>query len=520
MEARFLKQNFIKKCVLLLFVLTPLWSAFLFCLKDGKGISDIYIPLGGWSDEIAYYKQIQGILSHGMPRGYFGYNQSRALYGSMGVWGLIPLIPYVIFGWIFGWDYGSPLYANVLFCVLALLALCKLLHLSGKEMGALAVFWVTNQFLNRYVLSGVVEASVIMQLTVIMACGEYLLSEKIRGQQNRSFSPGKDHFVMILCTAMICILSLARPYFAVFFLIPLWKSLLDRKKGWVVALPVLAMGVMVLFFLNNHYFCSVYFTNIFSFEKLRTAGVAGFFVRIFDSTVEIMRLIWYALRYKGSGVGWYYLLWVIEIAVMIIVCVGCLCHHRRQPRMFIVALTGNALILLSIIELYDLGVGARHILSLVIVNAVLVIVEFHFFIGPVLALVCVFSLVQTQGGDALPYKNDAYVEYMDALEEKFSEVVTITDEISYDNVVAMPTADTSARDPEQGISTYYGILFAMPAGVGISIDFQDFYENPENIKAGYILVHPDGMIRVILEGAGMDCIFENDELALYARKIP
>lgn len=517
MDEHFSKKIFLKKVIMLLFILTPLWSAFLFCLKDGRGISDIYIPLGGWSDEITYYKQIQGILSHGMPRGYFGYNQSRALYGSMGVWGLIPLIPYVIFGWVFGWDYSSPLYANIFFCVLALFALCKLLHLSEKAMGALSAFWVTNQFLNRYVLSGVVEASVIMQLTVIIACGEYLLSEKIREQRNRSFSPGKDCFAMVLCTAMTCMLSLARPYFAVFFLIPLWKSVLDRKKGWIAVLPILALSIMVLFFLNNYFFCSTYFTNIFSFEKLRTAGVAGFFMSIFNGIVEIARLIWYAVRYKGSGAGWYYLIWAIEIAVMVIACVCHLCRHKKQPRMFIVALIGNVLILLSIIELYDLVVGARHLLSLIVVNAVL-LVGFHFSIGAVLALVCFFSLVQTQGAEGLPYKNDAYVEYMEALEEKFLEVVTITDEISYDNVVAMPTADTSVQNPGQGVCTYYGILFAMPSGVGISLDFQDFYNDPENIKAGYILVHPEGTIREILERVGMDCIFENDELALYARK--
>lgn len=56
----------------------------------------------------------------------------------------------------------------------------------------------------------------------------------------------------------------------------------------------------------------------------------------------------------------------------------------------------------------------------------------------------------------------------------------------------------------------------MPSGVGISLDFQDYYENPQNIKAGYILVHPDGEIRKVLEAADMECVFENDEMALYA----
>lgn len=82
----------------ILFIITPFLSVALFCLKDGKMFWDVYLPLGGWSDEITYYKQIEGILSYGMPRGYFGYNQSRALYGTLGVWGLQPLLPYCLWG--------------------------------------------------------------------------------------------------------------------------------------------------------------------------------------------------------------------------------------------------------------------------------------------------------------------------------------------------------------------------------------------------------------------------------------
>lgn len=402
--------------------------------------------------------------------------------------------------------------------MLALFVLYGFLHLTEKEMGVLSLFWITNQFLNRYVLSGVVEASVIMQLTFVTACGEYLLSNRIRGRQDRVFSYSKDRLVLIFCTVMICLLTLARPYFAVLFLIPLWKSAQDKRKIWIMVLPMLAIGVMGLFFLNNHYFCSTYFSNVLSFEKIRQAGILGFFAKLLEGFVEILRMVWYAIRYKGSGVGWYYLLLGIELLAMAFVCVKDVHYSKKlPPPMFIITLTGNILILVSIIEMYDLGVGARHILALVVVNAVMLILEAHVSMGLVLALICVLSIVQTQGADALPYKNSGYVEYMNILEKEFSEVVNVTEDISYDNVVAMPTEDINAQDPSQSVSTYYGFLFAMPAGTGISLDFQDFYDEPENIKAGYILVHPSGRIRQTLEDIGMTCVFENNEMALYAR---
>lgn len=517
MNRFFSKQQLKETAIFLFFILTPLFSAILFCLKDGQSINDIYIPLGGWSDEITYYKQIEGILSHGMPKGFFGYNQSRALYGPLSVWGIIPLIPYIIWGFIFGWNYVSPIYANIFFGILAMTGIYFILRPRKKTMAALSLFWFCNQFLNRYVLSGVIEASVMMQLVFVIACGEYLLSDRIRSRKNRNFTPHRDNVVMILCTALISFMTLARPYFAVLYLIPLWKGLQDKKKALVISLPLVALATIALFFVNNHYFCSTYFSNVLSLEHLGSNGIGGIFSLIFQSFVEIIKLIWYAIRYKGSGVGWYYLLLGTELLVMLITCIYRTLKKRPVPPLYVATLIGNVLILLSIIILYDLGVGARHILALIVANMILLLIEGNGYFGILLSGICLFSLYQTWGADALPYRTDAYVEYMTELENDFADVITVTNKLSYDNVVAMPTADHSAQNPDSGVCTYYGILFAMPSGVGISLDFEDFYENPDNLKAGYILVHRDGQIRHTLEKIGMKCVYEKEELMLYKR---
>lgn len=169
------EKQYADRLFLIFFLLTPLIAAALFCLRDGKTILDLYLPLGGWSDEITYYKQIEGILSHGMPKGYFGYNQSRAMIGPLGVWGIVPLIPYVIWGFFFGWNYLSPIYANLFWCTLSLLCVCLILRPRKRWMAMLSLFWIANPFLNRYIVSGVVEASVTAQLLIVTACGIRLL---------------------------------------------------------------------------------------------------------------------------------------------------------------------------------------------------------------------------------------------------------------------------------------------------------------------------------------------------------
>ncbi len=516
MKKKITATTFAKLITISFFVSIPLIAAALFCLKDGKAINDVYIPLGGWSDEITYYKQIEGILSYGLPRGYFGYNQSKALYGPFGVWGIIPLIPYVIWGFLFGWNYTSPIYANIFFCMLALFILYLLIHPKKNWMIIFSIFWICNQFLNRYLLSGVIEASIIAQLLTVTALGTYLLSDVIR-HESRQAHPLSDGTALVLCTLLICFMSLERPYFEVLFLIPLWKAIKDRRKTWIALLPIIAIVTLALFFLNNHYFCSTYFTNIFSAQSILDGGFSGIIYRIFSNMIEIARLIWYAVRYKGMGVGWYYLLLFLELFSMIVVCVYRLLTHRKLPPMYLITLIGNVLILLSLIIMYDLGVGARHILALIVANSITLIIETRLPVNALLALVCCFSIIQTGSADAIPYRNDDYANYMIQLKEEFSKVVSVSDDISYDNVVAMPTADSSASNPGQSVCTYYGLMFAMPSGVGISLDFEDFYETPENIKAGYILVHPDGTIREKLESWGMHRVYQNDELMLYAR---
>lgn len=495
---------------------TPLLAAALFCLKDGKMIWDVYLPQGGWSDEITYYKQIEGILSHGMPRGYFGYNQSRALYGTLGVWGLIPLLPYCLWGVLFGWNYVSPIYANIFFCASALLLVCLMIRLKRSRMIFFSFFWFANQFLNRYLLSGVIEASVTSQLLLVTAMGYGMLADA-GGGNGESPSKISDTALLAASTVLICFLSLGRPYYEVLFLIPFWKACKDKRRVWQAVLPALALVTLVLFFVNSHYFCSTYFSSMISLSGMWERGFLGILARLFSGLVEIARLMWYAVRYKGVGVGWYYLLLAVELFAMAALCVCRRICHKRVPPMFLITLLGDGLIVWSIIELYDLGVGARHILALVTANALLLALESRLPVNALTALICLASIIQTGDADAPPYRDEHYARYMEELREEFAKVVHVSERISYDNVVAMPTADTSAQDPGEGVCTYYGLLFAMPAGVGISLDFEDYYDQPENIKAGYILVHPQGLIRKKLEAMEMVCVYENQELALYAR---
>jgi len=107
---------------------------------------------------------------------------------------------------------------------------------------------------------------------------------------------------------------------------------------------------------------------------------------------------------------------------------------------------------------------------------------------------------------------------MENLEDTFAEYMEVTDTLSYDNVVGSLVSGCSKEDESREAVPYYGYLYAVPAGMGVSIDFWEMYEEPENIKAKYIIAHPDAKVRDRLEEAGLKCVLEMEELVLYIRE--
>lgn len=513
------KKDAIKKILHLLsiglFVCTPLLAGILLCAADGKTLADIYIPLGGWSDEITYYKQVESILSHGIPRGYFGYNQSRALIGPLGTWGVMPLIPYVLFGLVFGWTYTSPIFANIFFCVVAFAIIYFLLKPSGKWCVSFSFFWISFQFLNRHILSGVVEATFILQLVFVFVMGQCLLSDKIK--ERTRITPKKEKSLIVACTVFVFLLTISRPYFAVFFLIPFWVLIKKHKKSGMLLIPIVAIMSMVCYVLYSRYTCAPYYENSIKIDTLFVDGLWGIIIRISNGIFQIMKYMWYAIRYHDA-VGWYFILLFIELGLMVVTCVNNLRKKKPIPKMYVISLIGNSLILISFILLYSLLVGGRHLLALIVVNAVLLLTETHVNIGWILGCIGILCTLLAGNNEPLPYANKEYVQWMENLEKTFAEHMEVTDILSYDNVVGSLVSGSSKEDPNKEAVPYYGYLYAVPAGMGVSIDFWEMYEEPENIKAKYIIAHPEAKVRDRLEEAGMKCVLEMDELVLYVRE--
>lgn len=103
----------------LLMSLLPLVCCVVACALQGKTISQVYLPAGEWNDELFYFKQVEGIVHFGYPRGYFGFNESHALKASFAAWSPVLVFPWILWGLCFGWNLLSPIYCNIFLMMLA-----------------------------------------------------------------------------------------------------------------------------------------------------------------------------------------------------------------------------------------------------------------------------------------------------------------------------------------------------------------------------------------------------------------
>lgn len=118
-------------------VLFLLWL--LFMKLTGTAVSTAPVV----SDELFWYHQITAMVDSDMPLGYFGYNGTHAPHGTFGPWGIAILIPYALWGKIFGFDLYSMCIANVTMLGLALFFFALLARVKKKDLPYLLAGYCT-----------------------------------------------------------------------------------------------------------------------------------------------------------------------------------------------------------------------------------------------------------------------------------------------------------------------------------------------------------------------------------------
>lgn len=231
------KQKTLRWILIAVNVIIPFLEVWIPLSVLGKKISDC-IPV--WGDELWWWQQANAVSVYGRPLGYWGYNGGTAAIGTFAAWGAFPVMPYGLFGAVFGWQYYSYIFANVFYQILGILFFICLTKPDVKALAFLTVINLTQIIRNAYL-------TIAMQESVRSAAGLVAAGLLIWIWNNRDNSGKKMAWVKGITGVYLLIAGQLYLIWTGFFL-PFFL-LIHRKTSWKLRFPLAAVetGVIIYF---------------------------------------------------------------------------------------------------------------------------------------------------------------------------------------------------------------------------------------------------------------------------------
>lgn len=494
--------------------LLPLLCCVMACAMQGKSIFDIYLPASEWNDELFYFKQVEAMLSHGYPRGYFGFNESHALKLSFAAWSPVLVWPWLLWGLLFGWNLMSPILCNVAVMTVAVVVFVLLVKPGWKQTGLLALLFCTFTPFVNYMLRGMPEAICFAMVIVYYALF-------LRQQEK------EDVLSLVLLFVFAGVMTLMRPYLVLFYIYPMYRWI--RKQRWIGVLgSVLSLGVVLGgYFAIKYYLGAEYFTPLFQTEWLTPfteghiwQGIKGTVSKLFSNGGRFVALTkegFISGLAEGAYFGGY-------IAMLMLFAWQMFYAFRKKDKKKILEYTYMTFcfvgMLVALLLMYKMKEGSKHLITFMAMGVfVVAMMETKLYKKAVfLGVICVYlySVKATSEMDyALPFANDERVEQMEYWEATFNSklVLTESEDISYENTVIWVFTDEVRYE---NVLTDWQILYALPEGFGISCCYNDYaIENFDNLKSKYITIPAGSMLEKMCVDAGYTQIGTDERVAVY-----
>lgn len=502
-------KNLIKA---LLMSLLPLLAGSLLCAADGRTIGEVSLTASEWNDELFYYKQVEAILNYGFPQGYFGFNESHAVYLSFAAWSPVLVFPWLLWGFVFGWNLMSPIYCNLFVMMLAMFLFVYLTKPDRKQLGILAVLYVSHLFLTRYSLSGMPEVLCAAMAVIFLAlCYNY---EEIP----------KGYKLGILF-GMVFIMTLMRPYLLMFVLFPAYHCF--RKYKWKgLAAPFLTMAAAFACYLwINKYLSAEYFTPLFKTQWLTQFREAG----IWAGLRFTLREVWNQMRQLGEKLREGVLagipagvLYIQFLVVTLILGMQSVKEWKKKEKS-----TGNRFLFLycvgifaAILLMYKLTEGSRHLVTYITMGVFAIgMMETRFYKKAAVTAVVFLLFYQKMPVSPylyeLPYETEQKAEDYQYWQTVFGQELTIQEENvpNYDNVVIWTLKDNAAGQEKL---TEWQMLYALPKGYGISCCELNFVtENFDRLQSRYLAAVPGGSVDKLCREKNKELIGSSQGMVLY-----
>ena len=521
----------------LLLALVPLLCCVFYCAAQGRWIWEVYLPSSQWNDELFYYKQVEGILSHGYPQGYFGFNESHALKLSFAAWSPVLVFPWVVWGLLFGWNLASPVVCNIFLMSLVCFLYVWLVRPSWRQVGAVALLFGLYSHFARYMLSGMPEVICFAKVILFYAAAVNYLGRR-RG------------YKLVILFIMAFVMTLMRPYLILFLLLPSWLWIRGSRRGrWLRALGSAGIlgAALGLYGAINHYLGAEYITPLFYTDWIQAffqEGVLGGLrftaEKLLAKGSEYMAYAKQGLRTVNTTGAVYagYLLCLLALAAQ---CAGDWAGRRRPDRgadggdSLGGAAQGGAVarihlalcflaMLPALLLMYKTIEGSRHLLTFM---AALIFLIPLAEAGAWRRTACVAACLGAAFAYLYIYRAadpyDYQVAYMqeerraslEEWEKVFDENLALDreDAPNYENVVIWVQNDTIE---DATVYTAWQLLYMLPEGFGINCCTRDYVlEHAGSLQSRYLCGPVGGEIERRCEENGYTRLYSDGEMALY-----
>ncbi len=500
-----------------LMALLPLLVCIITCALQGYAIWDAYIPASDWNDELFYYKQVEGMVKFGYPYGYFGFNESHAEVLSFAAWSPVLVWPWLIWGFLFGWNLMSPIYCNILIMMVAVFLFVWLVKPNWKQMLKIAILFAVFPLFTRYMLSVMPECTCFGMLIVFFGFAYAYMKESKNSQLVGMF-------------IIASLLTLMRPYMIVFLVLP--ALLLIWKKKWLgVLISGGAAGVTgILYILIKKVLAAEYFTPLFDTTWITTylrEGIAAGWKFMWDKLYfqgwDFIGKSMQGIR-EGLAMGAFFVGFILVMVILLIYAVYKLIRKDYKQALLYGHMTFCFFAMwMALLLMYKMQEGSKHLLTFIAAGLfALAMMEVKYFIQVIAVGAAFIYLYFVMAVDAYDYqnrfRNDALVAEIEKTEADFHDKLTLVKENvpNYDNDVIWVTYDYHTETKEQMI-TDYQILYGIPEGFGIICCYYDFIlENFDDLQSKYLCVVKDGAVDALCKERGLEVITEGMNAICYA----
>lgn len=508
------KHTFLFRAALM--ALLPLLCCIVTCAAQGRTIGQVYLPASEWNDELFYYKQVEAIVNHGYPMGYFGFNESHALKLSFAAWSPVLLSPWILWGLVFGWNLLSPIYCNIFLLTLAVFLYVLLAKPDWKQLGILTLLFCLFTPFTRYMLSGMPEIICFSILIVFYGLAvSWMESEKT--------------WKLVWLFLLSGVLTLMRPYLLLFLFLPaiLW---IKRNKRWGIPGSVGIMGIVgILYLLIKHYFAAEYFLPLFDTKWVTTFFDQG----IVEGVLNVLRTLYYAgttffrMTFEGfrSGLATGAYFGGYLTVIVILLCQTWVDFRKKNHKNML--LNGHLLLCFlgmwaALLLMYRPNEGSKHLLTFIAVGIFAISrMETRFYkkamlMGAVSAYLYTF-MASAPYDYQIPFVEEELKAEVDYWEEIFDSRIVLdnTKVPGYENVMIWVFNDTADGE---GILGKWQILYSLPDGMGISCCYGDYIvDNFTELNSRYMMTPVGGRVEAMCQEAGMEEIGRVGDTVVYQR---